>query len=379
MNRDAENKMIKARIGLIVHQPFYGSLALKLELIQQETLNPPTMATDGRKIYYHPHFVNELPLNEVKFIIAHEIGHCVFDHVGRRNGRDPRIWGYAIDYVVNGLLVESGFEMPKGQGLYDPKYAGKSADEVYNILMQGKGGGGGEGTGTKVSVDGHMDTPLEVVEDDMSPAELAEDWKLATIQAANAAKHAGKLPGSLKRFIDELVASQTDWRMRLRQFCVEETKNDYSYSRVNRRYASLGIYLPGLHSEAMGTMVVVTDDSGSIGNEILKKFAGEIASIRDAVRPQRTIVISCDARVNHVDDLDEWDTFDLKCHGGGGTDFRPPFCWLEEREIEPACLVYLTDLEGPFPKEPPPYPVLWCATTAHEAPWGETLRISTEV
>jgi predicted metal-dependent peptidase len=366
-NPEAELKIIKARVALLMKQPFFGTLALRLKMVEDNSINPPTMAVDGKHIFYHPQFVIDTPPHEVEFIMAHEVMHCVFDHMGRRNSRSPKKWNYAGDYVINAALQDAGFPVP-ANGLYNQAYAGMTTDQVYNLLPDMPEDGGGSG------YDSVRDAPPSDP-NDPTPTQSSDDWKVATVQAANAAKGRGKLPASLKRFVDEMVESKSDWRSRLRQFAVEQTKNDYSYARVNRRFASLGIFLPGLHSESMGTIAIVTDDSGSIGDDILKCFAGEIVSIRDAVRPQRTIVISCDARVNHVDDLEEYDLLEMKCHGGGGTDFRPPFDWLAERGITPACLIYLTDLYGPAPEEPPEYPVMWCCINDEVAPWGETIRI----
>lgn len=355
-------KITKARVGLLMKQPFFGTLALRLRMVEDFTLNPPTMAVDGKSIFYHPDFVNKSTPHDVEFVVAHEVMHCVFDHMSRRGGRRPKKWNFANDFVVNATLKDAGFSLPPG-AMYSPVYDGMTSDQVYTMLP-----------------DLPDDDPSDQFDNvrDASPADsqaVSNDWKVATVQAANAAKARGNLPGALKRFVGEITTSKTDWRSRLRQFAVEETKNDYSFQRLNRRYMSQGIFLPGLHSEAMGTMVIITDDSGSIGNDVLKVFAGEIDSIRDAVRPQRTIVMSCDARINHIDDLGEYDPLEVKCYGGGGTDFRPPFAYLEEHGITPACLVYLTDLYGPTPDEAPPYPVMWCCTTDQVAPWGETLKI----
>ena len=61
--------------------------------------------------------------------------------------------------------------------------------------------------------------------------------------------------------------------------------------------------------------------------------------------------------------------------GGGGTDFNPVFDWVAQEGMEPDALVYFTDLCGPFPKKAPDYPVIWCATTKQEAPFGKTIHI----
>ena len=64
--------------------------------------------------------------------------------------------------------------------------------------------------------------------------------------------------------------------------------------------------------------------------------------------------------------------------GHGGTDFRPPFDYLAGHpEIEPSCLIYITDGCGTAPEHPPSYPVLWLLTADGEppAPWGTELRL----
>lgn len=378
IDKEAQLKMTKARIALIMEQPFFGTLALRLKLQEKRDLKIKTMAVDGVTIFYDPDFVNEISFSDTKFIVAHEVGHCVFEHMSRRDSRNATKWNHAGDYIINEMLVDAGFQRP-ANGLFNPAYKGMTTDQVYNLLPDMPDDGKGQydavldapsGSGNDGSGDGKDDGSAA-----MSAAELADDWKLATVQAANAARARGPLPGSLQRFLDEMIQSKADWRQRLRQFFLEDARNDYSWARVNRRYASLGFYLPGLFSQELGTVVIVTDDSGSIGDKILNAFAGEIDDIRQLGRPQRTIVISCDAAINHVDDLTMDDDFKMECHGGGGTDFRPPFKWVEEQGIEPVCLVYLTDLYGPFPDKPPAYPVLWCSVNDQKAPWGETLKV----
>lgn len=365
----AHLRVIKARINLLVKQPFFGTLALFLQLIEDLHLPIPTMATDGEKVYYDPKFVMERTFQDLVFILAHEILHCVLQHNTRLNGRDEERWNIACDYVVNALLKASGFTLPK-DALYDSQFEGMNADEVYLKLPK-------SARNTLKPLD-RLKRPVAGGKP-ASPADIAaleDKWKTHVLQATFAAKGAGKMPAALQRHVDEVLEVRTDWRSRLRQFATERTKNDYSFQYLNRKHLALGNFLPGLYSENMGTMAVVSDDSGSIGSRILGIWGGEIASIRDAVRPQRTIVLSCDAAVNHVSDLGEWDEFKLESHGGGGTDFRPPFQWLEERGIRPACLVYLTDLEGRFPEQAPDFPVLWCSINKrHTAPWGETLYV----
>lgn len=359
-NPEALNKLTKARIAMILQQPFFGTLALRLKFIEDSTLNPPTAATDGKNLYYHPKWVMDNSHDLVMSMIAHEVGHCVFDHMSRRAGREPVRWNHAGDYVVNGTLKDSGFTIGPGW-LYDANFAGMSSDQIYKLLPEGGRRGDRPFDDHKA---GESDASVDV-----------DDWKIAAVQAANAAKAAGKLPGSLKRFVDEMVHGKADWRAVLRRFVTETAKEDYSYQRVNRKFASLGIYLPGLYSEAMGEMVAVIDTSGSINDEILKEFGGEVTAIRDQMRPSLLRVMYADAEVNHVDEFESYDVLKFDAHGGGGTDFVPAFEYLEARGIEPKCFIYLTDGYGRFPSEPPPYPVLWLMTTDVEPPFGEVVRI----
>lgn len=361
MNQEARTKLVKARIAMIMQQPFFGTLALRLRLVENDKLNPPTLAVDGKTMYYHPQWVLDNDHDVCMSGVAHEVGHCVFQHIGRRNGREPRRWNHAGDYVINAVLKDSGFTVPP-TWLHSPTFAGMSTDQVYQALPPDPPGD---------AFDGIADAPPA----DTDPQINADDWQIAAVQAANVAAAAGNLPGSLKRFVDEIVNGKVDWRAVLRRFVTDDARDDYSYRRVNRKYAALGIFLPGLYSEAMGAMVSVIDTSGSISDEILAEFGGEISAIHATMQPSSLVNIYCDADVNHVDTFDRYDTPKFEGHGGGGTDFRPPFRWIEEKQIEPKCLIYLTDGYGPFPAEPPPYPVLWVMTTDVQPPWGEVVRI----
>lgn len=355
MNIDVKNQLTRARTQLILDHPFFGQLALRLPLVERPEI--PTAAVDGKHIYYNPDFMASHNGGETKTILAHEVMHCVFDHIGRRNDRNPRKWNQAGDYVINLALVDAGFEPVKGW-LYNKAYIGMSADEVYSLLPD----------------DG--DDPLdECMDGDPSDTDTtATDWKIATIQAANQARAEGKLSQSLARFVEELTAAKIDWKAMLRRFITETAKDDYSWMRPNRRFLSQGIFLPNLYSETMGEIVVVIDTSGSIDQDTLNAFGGEIKAIVQGARPAKTHVIYCDAAVNHVDEFGPNDDLAFAMHGGGGTDFRPPFSYVEEKAIKPVCLVYLTDLWGPY-GDAPEYPVMWVCTTDKVCSWGETVPI----
>jgi predicted metal-dependent peptidase len=394
VNKEALDKLTKARAALILDNPFFGSLALRLKLVERVGMvvnggmQMTTMAVDGRHIFYHPEFVNSMSLAHVKFVVAHEVMHCVWSHMSRRQHRHPVKWNMAGDYVINDMLktlkikdnntgkMELAFDMPPS-GLWSAAFAGGdwTADKVYAHLPDPPGGSdrGGKGDGNGGAFDHVLDgNPEGEPQDASERAQSEREWKVATIQAANSAKMAGKLPAELERFLNDLYKPQVNWVERLRNFVSETTRNDYNWMRPNKRFTNL--YMPSLHDETVGAIAVVIDDSGSIGDKTLAVFGAEIRAIMQDVRPSLTHLIYCDAAVSAHYELEPDDIPKFECHGGGGTDFAPPFEKLAEMEVEPKCLIYLTDLMGPHGPEPS-YPVLWVCVTDTVAPWGETLPI----
>jgi predicted metal-dependent peptidase len=137
-----------------------------------------------------------------------------------------------------------------------------------------------------------------------------------------------------------------------------------------------------LNEPAVGDAVFVRDSSGSLWDETQAQFAAEIIAVNEGVRPRRLIVMDCDTRVAQVQIFERGDAvdFDLQpVRGGGGTSFVDPFRRLADEGIQPAFLVYLTDMDGRFPDEAPAYPVLWASTTplkrAKRAPFGEVVEV----
>jgi predicted metal-dependent peptidase len=380
IDKEAETALIRARTALYIDYPFYGMLALRLQM--QEERSIPTLAVNHTTIFYNPEFVLGMPFAEQIAAMAHEVSHPMLDHIDRCGARNQKRWNAACDYVINAALKKDSEAETRKTGkmgmqigktwLYNPAYADMTADHIYTLLPEPdeNGAGPGEGGGW-----GALDSMLP---GNSAEAELrAVEWKIATIQTANICKKAGTLPGSMERFIEAVVGQKVDWREKLRRFRTQHTKNDYSWSRPQRRMLPWGYILPSLHSESLELMVNAIDTSGSVDDYTLNMFGSEIIAQQMLVRPLRTTNIYCDARINHVDTFEEHDHLSFKSYGRGGTDFRPPFKYVEDHNLKPACMVYLTDGEGPFPKTPPPYPVLWVMTTSAVPPWGDYVRIDT--
>lgn len=354
MNAEAANKLSIARSQLLLDHPFFGVLALKLRLVESEQV--PTLAVDGVNIYYNPQFVlQRLTQDTCRSAIAHEVMHCVFEHILRRGARNLMRWNKAGDYAINPILKNAG--LPLGDGwLYNRAWENMSADEIYELLDDQSDSG-----------EALCEIQMPGSKEAMSDQEV--EWKLATIQAAKAAESLqnGSVPGQLRKMLDDILAPEIPWKEALAQFMTEKAKDDYSWRRPNPFYIHSGVYLPSMDGVGMGEVVIGLDTSGSVLSA-LDEFGATIKNIAASVKPSRVHIVYCDAAVNKVDVFERGQTLNFEAVGGGGTDFRPVFDYVAEHNIRPACLLYLTDMYGSFPETAPSYPVVWCSTTDNKGP-----------
>jgi predicted metal-dependent peptidase len=425
--RTTAQKLTASRVRLLLRQPFFGTLALRLKLVAGSV---PTMATDGSRIVYNPAFVDQLKPAELEGTLAHEVLHCALGHQCRRGERDPELWNQAADFAINPILLGNGFTLPAG-ALVDPAFNNLSAEEIYARLLQRGGGGaapkqkkqqsntGGGMAGAPKDTSGtgisepKADSCTESVSNQpgptagespnlesmppggfgevwdatderghpASPAEKRRqehEWSIAAEQAFRSAKACGHEPAGVDRPLSESRQSQQDWRAVLRDFVAATTPSDYRWTPPNRRYIASGLYLPSVERRGLGEIIIAVDTSGSIGPRELDQFAGEISAISEEAQPEVIHVVYCDAAVQSAQRFGPSEPVRLEPRGGGGTDFRPTFEWVAENNVTPVCLIYLTDLCCDSYPEVPEYPVLWVTDSRRTAPFGETIRIGPE-
>lgn len=377
MTTDAlDFKLSKAKAALIFDQPFFATLSLSMPWVRDETLDPPTMATDGDTIYWHPEFVKRSSHDELKFIVCHEIMHCVFQHMDRLNSRDAHKWNIATDVVINDMLKRENIgTMPAG-GLDMPQLAqaGKYlSEEVYNLLPNNPNGKGANSPNGK-PIDGLKPRKGSKAQQ----SEAANRMKVRVAQAAQAAKMCGKLSSGLERLVTEVLQPQVDWRDVLRRFVAQRAKIHTTFARPKRRFLGEDIYLPSKSGETLGELMVAVDCSGSIGPRELAEFTAEIAAIHADLQPSKVHVVYFDASVSHYEVYEPDDVLNIRPHGGGGTAFSPIFAYADEHGLEPCACVVLTDGYCSDYGPPPAYPVLWTTTTgAKNMPWGEIVPMKT--
>ncbi len=388
-------KIERARIQLCVLQPFWASLALRVETLPKPDAwfeamgKTPTMCTNGDAIYYSDTFVEKTPIRQLEAVIAEEVFHIAFAHTTRRDWRDPDIYNLAADAVAHPILKEAQFELPP-EAFFDDECADKSVEQAYAILekryqKQPKGGGGqGDGVGGKGKQKSQGGGPPDpgcgqVMDHEGSSAEKSaheQEWQVALEQAAQMAKAAGNLPASLERLVGEIKKSKIDWRQVLREFFERVTPADYCWYPVSRRHVASGLFLPGIVKEGYPELAIGVDTSGSIDQGMLAQFMAEINDILTELKPSLVHVIYCDTQVGKVDTFRDGEMVELSAVGGGGTDFAPVFKWCEKNDIHPKCLIYLTDLQGPCEIPAPPFEVLWVTQDQNlEGKFGQTLRM----
>ena len=358
VDHDARERLVSARIGLLLRHSFFGNLATRLKLVNADEWCG-TAATDGQTFYYNSRFIMMLKPKEVEFLVAHEVLHVVYDHMGRRNHRDPQIWNIADDYCVNADLKRHkvGQFITTVPCLYEQKYDGKPAEEVYDDLMK---------NAKKINMDDlidqmldeHMDGEGEEGEgDDDRPGKgrpklsqeekdrIRQEVKQAIINAAQSAE-AGTLPLGVERLVRSVTDPVMPWRELIQTNLTSAIRTDYSWMRPSRRSWHMDAIMPGMTPGEEIDVVVSIDMSGSISEKQAQAFLGEIGGMMDSFDGYKVHVFCFDTDTYNPQDftsenMDSIETYEPK--GGGGTDFDVIFEYLKEVGNVPKRLIVFTD------------------------------------
>jgi predicted metal-dependent peptidase len=346
------DKIIVARVGLLLRHPFFGNLATRLK-IQEGSDWLPTAATDGRTIYFNREFFTPLSIKQVEFVIAHEILHNVFDHMSRREGRKPDIFNIAADYCVNGQIVRDGIGDHNIEGIkifHDKKYYGMGAEEIYDKIYDEMDEEQLKALGQLL--DEHIDWGEDGADGSGRPKyskeelkQIRDEMREATVQAAQAAG-AGNVPANIQRMIKELTEPKMNWREIIRQQIQSTIKDDFSFMRPNRKGWHMGAILPGTNFKETIDICVSIDMSGSIGDDQAKDFLSEIKGIMQEYQDFNIKVWCFDTSVYNEADfngysMDEFDEYQPQ--GGGGTDFDCNWNYMKENDIQPKKFIMFTD------------------------------------
>ena len=355
MREEVHDRVVVARIGLLLRHPFFGNMATRLR-VQHCDDWCPTAATDGRNLYYNTQFFNALSNKEIEFVIAHEILHCVFDHLERRQERNPIIYNVAADYIVNNTLVRDKIgKIPTLVPCYqDFKYLDWTSEEVYDDLEQKYDEEELEQLGQLL--DEHVDWESEGETDAEGNAnrpsytkdelrKIRDEIKENMMSSAQAAG-AGNTPAEIQRMIKELTEPKMNWREILRQQIQSIIKHDFTFSRPSRKGWHSGAILPGQNFDETIDVAIGLDMSGSIGDLQARDFLSEIKGIMDEYKDYNIKIWCFDTEVYNEQDFYSdggEDLTEYNIMGGGGTDFDANWNYMKQNDIQPKKFIMFTD------------------------------------
>ena len=362
MRIDVMDRIIVARIGLLLRHPFFGNMATRLRIKAADDWLP-TAAVDGRNLFFNTQFFNAMSNQEIEFVIAHEILHCVFDHLTRREDRDGQIYNIAADYIVNNLLVRDRIgTIPKLVDCYqDFKYDTWSSEEVYDdIFEQAKQNGDDFLNQLGELLDEHLDWEGDSEEDGNNNSNISSkqpkyskeqmreirDEVKENMMTAAQSSGAGNVPAEIERMISKLTEPKMNWREILRQQIQSTIRNDYTFMRPSRKGWHMSAILPGQNFDETIDIAVGIDMSGSIGNEQGEDFLGEVQGIMDEYQDYNIKVWCFDTKVYNEQDftadggerLEEYEII-----GGGGTEFDCNWEYMKQHDITPKKFIMFTD------------------------------------
>jgi predicted metal-dependent peptidase len=362
MNTIQHDRIIKAKVKLNKSNPFFSHILMSMNIERTESNeNIPTMGVNAfGDLYWNEDFVSKIPDAELHAVLCHEAMHVATLTFAREGKRDHMLWNIATDLVINNMLLEDGFTLPKDCLLtVDGKYtlksatakknvkievAGKTAEEVYDELMkhveiihmmaeggEGEGGEGDKDGNFPGQFDSHLPGDKDSKGKDQGKNDRESDgraneekWKKAAVEAATAAKMRGNLSNGLERELNGILAPKIDWRKKLNQYITQEIPVDFSMRRPGRRFYSTGIYTPEVVRENLEVIVGI-DVSGSISGEEMNDFMAEVIGIAEGFQQVKMRVIFWSTLVDPKDDVEVNSSnkdrlMTLKSHSSGGTE-----------------------------------------------------------
>jgi len=369
----------------------FGTIASRLEIIQNEDIQ--SFKSDGVTLEISPDFLNEITLDEMQFVFANGAMHASLAHQKRKNNRSGWLWQLSTDYAVNDILVDNGMSRPD-LAHYSKRFSGLYAEEIYaelkddilrddenleyeadnsddvNSESNDESSQGSELNGLEES--SLCNDSDEEVEAELILAEqLFEEFAQSIIDKESLD---GEIPQGLERLFTLEVKGKIDWQSELRLAIDKFYKDDYQLFPSNKKFLHLGFYLPSTVSNRFKFSVAI-DSSGSVDEELLNEFLSELNSIMNTIPNYEITLLICDDKIREIKTFYSGDILEFDLDGGGATDFKPVFEYIQENLIDTKLLLYFTDLDGTFPLDEPNYDVRWISKIDISIPFGEIILL----
>ncbi len=390
-----DSKISKAKAKLLVEYPLFGTIASKLELVLNDDIQ--TFKSDGIKLQYNSDFFSNLSLSEMEFVFANGAMHASLAHESRKNNRSGWLWQMATDFAINDMLVENGMNRPE-LAQYRKRFKGMYAEEIYAQLQDDLLKNDGEleynpndlsDVESEVNLESSSksnqskkvnrreasmlssSTKQAQLQDITQSEQLFEEFAKATLDAE---QKKDELPKNIERFFELNTNGVINWRDELRAAIDKYNKDDFALIPPNKKFLHLGIYLPSNISQKF-KLVVAIDSSGSIDEELLGLFISELNFLMSTITNYEIDLLVCDDIIKSHNKYFSGDILDVDVIGGGGTDFRPVFNFIENELTDTNLLLYFSDLDGIFPENEPNYEVKWISSNECTYPFGELISL----
>ena len=371
-----EKKISQAKAKLLVDYPYFGTLASKIEVVINDNIE--AFKSDGTKLEINSDYLQNLELSEMEFVFANGAMHASLAHEMRKNNRSGWLWQMATDMAVNDMLVQNGLDMPYG-AQYRERFSGMYAEEIYaelkdDILRDDED--------LEYEADDSDDveqkenkqkeqSSKEQLQEELLQEQLFAEEAIALLESTMQTDEA---PATIERFFELNDFGKIDWRNELRIALDRYFRDDYVMMPPSKKLLYSGIYLPSNVSQTF-RLVIAVDSSGSIDEELLNEFLSEVNFLMSLVQNYQIELLVCDEKIQSQRTFYSGDVLEVDVKGGGATDFRPVFEYIEQNFDDVKLLLYFTDLDGIFPQNEPSYEVKWVTQKEHEVPFGTLIKM----
>ena len=374
---NADILLTKAKSQLTSKYPYFGMLASRLK--HEENENIRSYASNGKRFLYNPIFVESCSIEELSFVLTNCVMHHILAHSQRKLKRKGFLWQLATDFAINNLLFKNGIKIPTGAN-FDKKYKNMYAEEIYEALKKERIEAGFDAYEDDTKENEQEEnqenkfTKVKNIEENLDERD-EEQWEYASTLAKEVAIRKSLMPLGFERLAKKVTAQNIDWKFELYNAINRHMRNNYAFMPPNKKHLYRGFALPSLTSDTL-SLIVAIDTSGSIQEEILGAFIEEFKTIMQNFPAVNIELLIADAKVHAHYSFKGAEDMDFVLKGGGGTDYRPVFEYIDANFPMSSMLLYFTDGDGIFPRIPPSYEVLWALSNKKERiPFGRTLVI----
>ena len=374
---NADILLTKAKSQLTSKYPYFGMLASRLK--HEENENIRSYASNGKRFLYNPIFVESCSIEELSFVLTNCVMHHILAHSQRKLKRKGFLWQLATDFAINNLLFKNGIKIPNGAN-FDKKYKNMYAEEIYEELKKERIEAGFDAYEDDIKENEQEETQenkftkVKNIEENLDERD-EEQWEYASTLAKEVAIRKSLMPLGFERLAKKVTAQNIDWKFELYNAINRHMRNNYAFMPPNKKHLYRGFALPSLTSDTL-SLIVAIDTSGSIQEEILGAFIEEFKTIMQNFPAVNIELLIADAKVHAHYSFRGAEDMDFVLKGGGGTDYRPVFEYIDANFPMSSMLLYFTDGDGIFPRIPPSYEVLWALSNKKERiPFGRALVI----